>query len=77
MASLNLNHLLDRLLEQITELAAANGCSVEQQAIKLLVESKRGSQWTKDILNWQGVDQAISFESYRDELITPAEKELF
>ena len=34
-------------------------------------------QWPQSILDWQGVSDSINFESYRDELLSPSEADIF
>ena len=64
-------------LEAISKKENVSRNALIRQAVKLLIDSKKRSQWSEDILNWNGIKEEISFESYRNELIPPSEKELF
>ncbi|MDJ0575273.1 MAG: ribbon-helix-helix domain-containing protein [Xenococcaceae cyanobacterium MO_234.B1] len=68
---------IGKKLEAISKKENVSRNALIRQAVKLLIDSKKRSQWSEDILNWNGIKEEISFESYRNELIPPAEKELF
>ena len=68
---------IGKKLEAISQKENVSRNALIRQAVKLLIDSKKRSQWSEDILNWNGIKEEISFESYRNELIPPSEKELF
>ncbi len=68
---------IGKKLEAISQKENVSRNALIRQAVKLLIDSKKQSQWSEDILNWNGIKEEISFESYRNELIPPSEKELF
>lgn len=49
------------------------------QALRQIIQplSVSASQWSETILSYQGTTDFPAFESYRDELLTPREPELF
>jgi hypothetical protein len=49
------------------------------QALRQVVQtpSVQASQWSETILSYQGSPDFPAFESYRDELLSPREPELF
>ena len=73
-------YLEDELGKQLEALSQEENVSrnaLIRHAVKLLIESKQRLQWSDDILNWKGINEEISFESYRQELIPPRSEELF
>lgn len=49
------------------------------QALRQLIHSKSGSasRWSEVVLSYEGSPDFPTFESYRDELLSPGELELF
>jgi hypothetical protein len=49
------------------------------QALRQLAQSQSGAaaQWSETVLSYEGIPNFPEFESYRDELLSPCEPELF
>ena len=47
-----------------------------KEAIQRLISEHQKSQWSQKILDFQGLEDGIEFESYRNELLEPEEVEV-
>ena len=64
-------------LEQSVQATGKSRNAIIREAIQLWLDQQKKSQWPSEILDFMGVEDAIVFESYRDELTPPNEQELF
>ncbi|MEM9274666.1 MAG: ribbon-helix-helix domain-containing protein [Cyanobacteria bacterium P01_F01_bin.143] len=68
---------LGNRLEESVKKSGKSRNEIIQEAIQLWLERQQKSQWPQSILDWQGVSDAIKFESYREELLPPGESDIF
>ncbi|MEC4814042.1 MAG: hypothetical protein SAK29_12330 [Scytonema sp. PMC 1069.18] len=57
------------------ELAEIPQGITESRVFVTFVETKLTTSWAENIMQHQGVEETIIFESYRDELVSPKEIE--
>ena len=69
--------LLGKELEESVQTSGKSRNTIIREAIQLWLEQQRKSQWPQSILDFQGVEDSITFESYRDELLSPREPDIF
>ncbi|BAU62917.1 hypothetical protein STA3757_02680 [Stanieria sp. NIES-3757] len=72
-----INDELGKELENLVSKTGKSRNSLITLALQLLIEQEYQSQWCDEIINWNGIEESISFESYRDELVPPSEMEIF
>ncbi|GAB4238665.1 MAG: hypothetical protein Kow0049_25490 [Stanieria sp.] len=72
-----INDELGKELENLVSKTGKSRNSLITLALKLLIKQEYQSQWCDEIINWNGIENSISFESYRDELVPPSETEIF
>ncbi|AFZ52855.1 CopG family transcriptional regulator [Cyanobacterium aponinum UTEX 3222] len=73
-------YLEDELANDLIVIAKKSGKtrnSLVREAIHEYVNKQHHLQWSEKILNFNGVDDGIEFESYRDELLSPNDKGIF
>jgi predicted transcriptional regulator len=51
--------------------------SIVREAISDYINKQNSLQWSNIIKNFTGIDEGIEFESYRDDLLPPDDKEIF
>lgn len=69
-------YLEDELGKQLEATAKVTGKkrnTIVREAIELWLSVQREAQWSSSLLEFEGVDHPLSFESYRDELTSPQE----
>lgn len=70
----------DTLGKELEAIAHATGKSrnaLIREAIQLWLSQHKKSQWSKAILEFKGVEDSVSFEDYRDELLPPSKTDIF
>lgn len=77
---MNLNvYLEDALASELNEYAKSAGHSrnaVIREAVKEYIVQHKVKVWTNTILQYEGIPDAVPFESYRDDLLPPDESPL-
>lgn len=74
---MNLNVYLEDSLSKSLNICAKkmnkSKNAIIREALKEWIMHHQNQQWGNSILNFQGVKDAIPFESFRDDLISPDE----
>ncbi len=73
-------YLEDSLGKQLEEVAQKTGYSrnaLIREALREFVNKHTHREWPEAILNFQGIEDGIVFESYRDDLRIPSDKGMF
>lgn len=73
-------YLEDKIAEQIQRLVRLTGKkrnAIVREALEAWVKEHSGQYWSESILKFEGIDDAIAFEKYRDELIQPDDRGIF
>ncbi len=60
---------LERELQNIVRLTGKSRNALIKEAIQRLISEHQKSQWSQKILDFQGLEYGIDFESYRNELL--------
>lgn len=69
-----LEDTLGHHLENLAQKEGKTRNTLIREAIKAFVEKKTDFYWSSAIMNFQGFDEGITFESYRDDLLPPHDK---
>ncbi len=64
---------LERELQNIVRLTGKSRNALIKEAIQRMISEHHKSQWSQKILDFQGLEDGINFESYRNELLDPEE----
>ena len=72
-----LEDALGHKLENIAQKQGKSRNALVREAIKEFVDKQAYSHWTETIMSFQGVDEGITFESYRNDLLPPDDEEMF
>lgn len=72
-----LEDALGHNLENIAQKQGKSRNALIREAIKEFVDKQAYSDWTEAIMTFQGVDEGITFESYRDDLLASNDEEMF
>ena len=67
---------LERELQNIVQLTGKSRNALIKEAIQRLIYEHQKSQWSQKILDFQGLEDGIDFESYRQELLAQEEVEV-
>lgn len=73
-------YLEDELANDLIIIAKKSGKtrnSLVREAIYEYINKQHRLQWSEKILNFNGIDDGIEFESYRDELLSPNDQGIF
>lgn len=72
-------YLEDKLGKELEEIAYNSGKSrnaLIREAIQFWLSAQTKKEWSKKILEFQGLEESICFEAYREELLPPDEIEV-
>lgn len=73
MASLNLDNFPNQLLEKITQLAAANNCSIEQQTISMLNKALNLQNGSHQTQTSKSIIHILEASRHRREQLPPSQ----
>lgn len=68
---------LAQKLETICQLTGKKRNSLIREALEAWLRQYPMEEWPNSIQKWIGDSQIIPFESYRNELVEPSEKDVF
>ncbi len=78
---MNINvYVEDELGHNLGDLAKKTGKSrnsIVREAIQEYIAKQMSAKWSEKILAFQGIDEGIEFESYREDLLPPNDEGMF
>jgi metal-responsive CopG/Arc/MetJ family transcriptional regulator len=73
-------YIEDELVENLEYIAQKQGKTrnaLIREAVRNYISNQKSYKWSEIIMSFQGVDEGITFESYRDELLPPDDEGIF